>query len=151
VVVAQNPGDPRDGLVGASGVETEDAVTGPAVPSDRTSLFATVTAVDHSGRLGDRSPLRHLGWSPGAAVRVRVHDDLLISVVRAGASHVLTSQGHLRLPLGVRRRCRIEAGARLLVTAWSDVDLVMICTVSLVGTLLGARAAALSAGRGTVR
>jgi hypothetical protein len=57
---------------------------------------------------------------PGTPISVRIRDGVLISV-RPDGPHAITGQGHLRLPLAVRRLCRIEAGDRLVVAA-SYVD-----------------------------
>jgi hypothetical protein len=92
-----------------------------------------VTAADARGRIADRSPLRFLGWPPGMRVAIELRDGLLI-LVSAGATgnHAITKQGHLCLPLAVRRVCHIEAGDRVLVAARPESsDLVVVSTAVL--------------------
>ncbi|MCY7287530.1 MAG: hypothetical protein LH624_04605 [Cryobacterium sp.] len=107
------------------------------IPPDGPAPFWVGTTADHSGRLADRSPLRYLGWAAGTAVKVRVHEASVVSVVLGNTSHTVTAQGYLRLPLAIRRRCRIDVGARLLVAAWSDPSQLIICTSSVLAALLG--------------
>jgi hypothetical protein len=81
-----------------------------------TDTRLAVTTVDRDGRLADRSPVTYVGWSAGQTVQLHVEPGPVI-VVRPGAGIPISRRGHLRLPVSVRRRCRIAVGDRLLVVA----------------------------------
>lgn len=75
-----------------------------------------VTPVDRDGRLADRSALTLMGWSAGQAVELAIEPGPIV-VVRTGRTVRINPRGHLRLPLAVRRSCRIAAKDRVLVAA----------------------------------
>jgi hypothetical protein len=73
-----------------------------------------VTSVDRDGRLADRSVTAFMGWSAGQAVEWAVEPNLIV-IARSGVGGRINRRGHLRLPLTVRRACRIAARDRVLV------------------------------------
>lgn len=95
-------------------------------PARNASLHLVVTTVDGRGRLADRSPLRMLGWTAGQPVAVSLAVSALVIVVRAGGSQAITGQGHLRLPVAIRRVCRLETGDRVLVVACPQQGLLAV-------------------------
>jgi hypothetical protein len=107
-----------------------------------------VTTSDRAGRLADRSLMRDMGWCRLAGVRFDVQGDVIL--VRADASSVssITTQGHLRLPLAVRRRGRIDAGTRLLLVAWPETGTLAICTMAGVAGMVLARLTGSGEGAG---
>jgi len=66
-------------------------------------------------------------------VAIELRDGLLVLVSAAATgNHAITKQGHLCLPLAVRRVCHIEAGDRVLVAARPESsDLVVVSTAVL--------------------
>jgi bifunctional DNA-binding transcriptional regulator/antitoxin component of YhaV-PrlF toxin-antitoxin module len=89
------------------------------VPPDATrgaGIRCVVTPVDRDGRLADRSVLTFMGWSAGQAVELAIEPGPIV-VARTGRTVRINPRGHLRLPLTVRRRCRIAAGDRVLAAA----------------------------------
>ncbi|WP_300017764.1 hypothetical protein [Pseudonocardia sp.] len=64
--------------------------------------------------------------------RFDVQSNAVVVVTADGSTSSITSQGHLQIPLAVRRRCRIEAGARLLIVAWTGTGTLVICTAAAV-------------------
>lgn len=126
-----------------SGLPLDELVTVLPEPA----LRCIVTSSDRAGRLADRSLLRHLGWCRRTAVRFDLYGDVIL-VAAASSTTSITTQGHLRLPLGVRRRCRIEAGTRLLVAAWPDTDTLVVCTMAAVQEMVLARLAIADQGPG---
>lgn len=104
--------------------------------------IAVITSADHSGRLSDRSVLRRLGWGPGTTLHVRLVEAAWIEVAEGRGPLTVTDQGYLRLPLAIRRLCRLRAGARLLVMAWDDVPRMIACDVNVVASVLHERTAA---------
>jgi len=61
---------------------------------------------------------------------------VILVVPATGGTSSITAQGHLRLPLAVRRRSRIDPGSRLLVLAWPQTGGLVICTPSAVEEML---------------
>ena len=69
-----------------------------------------IAAVDGRGRIADRVVMTALGWSPG--MRLSIGEDrglILLAADERGVFNV-TPQGHVRLPVGVRRWCALVAG-----------------------------------------
>jgi bifunctional DNA-binding transcriptional regulator/antitoxin component of YhaV-PrlF toxin-antitoxin module len=75
-----------------------------------------VTPVDRDGRLAARSVVTFLGWSAGEAVELAIGPGPIV-LARTGGDIRVNPRGHLRLPLAVRRRCRIVTGDRVLLVA----------------------------------
>ncbi|MDW5325333.1 hypothetical protein [Plantactinospora sp. KLBMP9567] len=91
----------------------------PPNVADGTGIRCVVTPVDRDGRLADRSAVRFMGWAAGHAVELAIEPGPLgpIVVARTGRTVRMNPGGHLRLPLTVRRACRIAAKDRVLVVA----------------------------------
>ncbi|MDN5750805.1 MAG: hypothetical protein L0H64_20240 [Pseudonocardia sp.] len=64
--------------------------------------------------------------------RFDIQCSTMVVITAGGCTSSITNQGHLQLPLAVRRRCRIEAGERLLVVAWRETGRLVICTAAAV-------------------
>lgn len=92
-------------------------------PVQSGALYFVVTTIDGRGRLADRSPLRVLGWTPHCTITITTVGRAVIVVTRSAGPDAITRQGHLRLPARVRHACRLDTGARLLVAASPDGDL----------------------------
>jgi hypothetical protein len=100
------------------------------------SLYYAVTTIDDRGRLADRSPLRILGWLPESSISINVLQGAVIVVTRSRGPGTITRQGHVRLPASVRHSCRLTPGARLLVAACPDHDLLAAYTTSTLEAML---------------
>lgn len=100
------------------------------------SLYYAVTTIDDRGRLADRSSLRILGWLPESSISIRVVQGVVIVVTRCRGPESITRQGHIRLPASVRHFCRLAPGARLLVAACPDHDLLAAYTTSALDAML---------------
>lgn len=100
------------------------------------STYYVVTPADQRGRLADRSPLEIMGWTAGMTISVRIQDGRLIIISLGQGPHAITVQGHLQLPLAVRRLCGIEPGDRLLVAASRDTARLRICTTDVLEEML---------------
>lgn len=121
-----------------------------------------VTAVDARGRLADASPVRALGWPPGTPVVLHVVQGAVVVVTRAVTHnagpgrqegprrerHMITRQGHLRLPAHVRHGCRLDPGARLLVAAHPDSAVLVAFTTRVLDGVLRAYYESLTTGAG---
>lgn len=109
------------------------------------SRYCVTTTIDDRGRLADRTPLKVLGWAPGAAVTVSMVHNAGIILVRARGSDAVTRQGHLRLSANVRHGCRIHTGDRLLVVAHTTEDVLVAYTPFALDAMTSAYHATLSA------
>ncbi|WP_148083395.1 hypothetical protein [Micromonospora sp. Llam0] len=78
--------------------------------------YGVVTPVDRDGRLAARSVVTLMGWSAGQAMDLTTEPGPIV-VARTGRTLRINPRGYLRLPLAVRRRCRIAPGDRVLVVA----------------------------------
>ncbi|WP_143050091.1 hypothetical protein [Asanoa ishikariensis] len=76
--------------------------------------LSVITSVDRDGRLADRLPMRVMAWFPGAPISFSV-DPGPVAIVQPGGDGRINSRGYLRLPLRIRRRCKVEVGSRVLV------------------------------------
>lgn len=104
--------------------------------SDDPAPRCVVTTSDRAGRLADRSVVRCLGWARHTSVWFDWRRDMILVVPDTGGTSSITTQGHLRLPLSVRRRSRINPGNRLLVLAWPLTGRLVICAPSAVEEML---------------
>jgi hypothetical protein len=91
-------------------------------PDRRRSSAYGFAAVDHRGRIADRIVFGALGWPPGTGVTVHERAGLVVVTADRGAAATLTPQGHLRVPLPVRRWCGLIAGSRVLLVAVATPD-----------------------------
>ncbi|MFD9735687.1 hypothetical protein [Umezawaea sp. NPDC059074] len=103
---------------------------------EESSVHYVVTTIDNKGRLADQSPLRALGWLPEAAISIAAARGAMVLVTRNNGPDTVTRQGHLRLPAPVRHSCRIKTGARLLVAALPEQDMLLIYPSSTVDAAL---------------
>jgi hypothetical protein len=85
-----------------------------AVPS--AGIRCVVTLLDRDGRLADRSAVSFANWPAGRAVNLVVEPGPIL-VARPGGDLCITARGHLRVPLALRRVCRIGTGDRVLLVA----------------------------------
>jgi len=99
-------------------------------------MYYVVTTIDSRGRLADRSPLRILRWQPSSRVDMAIVNDSVIIVARRDGSHELTRQGHLRLPVPIRRLCRLNPGDRMLLAACPDRSLLVAYTMAAVDAMI---------------
>lgn len=107
-----------------------------------------VTTSDRAGRLADRSLMREMGWCRQTGVRFDVQGDVILVHADMSSTSSITTQGHLRLPLAVRRRSRIDAGTRLLLVAWPETGTLAACTTARVAEMVLARLSGAGAGSG---
>lgn len=119
-----------------------------AVAPPEPALRCVVTTSDRAGRLADRSVLQLVDWNPHDKVRFVLQGDVITVTAAASSATSITTQGHLRIPLAIRRRCRIDAGTRLLIATRPDTRTLAICTMSAVQEMLLARLTAADQSNG---
>jgi bifunctional DNA-binding transcriptional regulator/antitoxin component of YhaV-PrlF toxin-antitoxin module len=61
--------------------------------------------------------MRALGWEPGGRLDVRESGGLILVTADRQGVFGLTRQGHLRLPVAIRRWCGLATGDRVLLAA----------------------------------
>ena len=105
-----------------------------------------VTAVDKSGRVADRSIVRALGWTPETRLEIRERSGIILARAAGDGVHRIDDQGHLRLPLAVRRWCRLAAGDRLLFAADPATGVLMAHPLAVLDRLLAAVQADMTRG-----
>jgi bifunctional DNA-binding transcriptional regulator/antitoxin component of YhaV-PrlF toxin-antitoxin module len=90
-----------------------------------TSAIATATSrtvyglakIDARGRAADAAVERALGWAAGARLSIRESSGLILVSPDERGVFSMTNQGHLRLPVTVRRWCGLAPGDRVLLAA----------------------------------
>jgi hypothetical protein len=102
----------------------------------KSSVHYVVTTIDNKGRLADQSPLRILGWQPEAPITIKPLWGEVIVVARSDGPDAVTRQGHLRLPASVRHSCRLTTGARVLIAALLEQELLLAYPSSTVDSAL---------------
>lgn len=84
-----------------------------------------MTPIDRDGRLADRSVVAYLGWIADWTVAWNVESGPIV-IARSGAGAHVDRRGHLRLPLALRRVCRIASGDRVLLAANREADELLV-------------------------
>jgi hypothetical protein len=100
----------------AEGVRSPLSLPQLPEPSRRDVLFA-MSRLDCGGRITARPTLTSLRWSPDDRIRFIVRDALIVVMIDPLGHRDLGHHGVLRLPIALRRACRIEAGDPLLLAA----------------------------------
>jgi hypothetical protein len=110
----------------------------PRLASQRSgsATYYVVTTIDSRGRLADRSPLRILQWRPGRRVDMSTAHGAVIVLARRTGDDAVTRQGHLRLPVPIRRLSRLNSGDRMLVAAFADRGLLVAYTMPTVNAMI---------------
>jgi hypothetical protein len=73
--------------------------------------------LDAGGRITDRATMTNLRWSPGHRVRYTIRDGLIIAAIDPTGQRCVGERGQLRLPVAIRRACRLSAGDQILLAA----------------------------------
>jgi hypothetical protein len=93
------------------------------------------TTIDDRGRIGARSPLLDLMWAPGLHVFFGLRDGVVV-VEPSQLGRRVGRRGHVRVPAGLRHRCRLGPGARVLVVADPQRNLMEIYPPAVVEVVL---------------
>ena len=81
------------------------------------ALLYAMTAVDHSGRIADRTIIRAMSWH--AEIRLAMYETNGLIIVQPDnrGSHAVSSRGYLPIPSAIRQWCSLAAGERVLLVA----------------------------------
>lgn len=82
--------------------------------------------LDARGRAADAAVERALGWAPNARLDIRESAGLILVRPDAEGVFSITSQGHVRLPVTVRRWCGLGIGDQVLLAADADRNLLVV-------------------------
>ncbi|HEY7274010.1 MAG TPA: AbrB/MazE/SpoVT family DNA-binding domain-containing protein [Actinoplanes sp.] len=102
--------------------------------------------MDKSGRVADRSIVQALGWTPRSRLEIRERSGIILARAAGNGVHRIDDRGHLRLPLAVRRWCRLAAGDRLLFAADPATGVLTAHPPAVLDRLLAGVHATLAAG-----
>jgi hypothetical protein len=106
-------------------------------PARKPHTRGVITAIDRDGRLGDRSPLTFMGWSTRRRLDFAIELGPIV-VVRDGGDFPINPQGRMRLPLSVRRRCRIATRDRVLVLAMPQCGELLVIPMGMLDQMVAA-------------
>lgn len=105
-------------------------------PTVSSSSLYVVTAMDVWGRLADRSPFRALQWGHDIPLALSVVHGAMVILPKPAGKHLVTRQGHLRLPASVRHRCHLKAGDRVLLVGFAERNLLVAYPTSVLDAMV---------------
>jgi hypothetical protein len=76
-----------------------------------------LVTVDQWGRVVARAAMDCLGWQPDTQLRAREQAGLIHFTADPAGTVTVTAHGQLRVPVGLRRWCQLEAGTQILIVA----------------------------------
>lgn len=102
--------------------------------------------IDHRGRLTDAAVERALGWPPGTRLNIQETNGVIVVSVDDRGVFTMSNQGHLCLPLPVRRWCGLDAGDQVLLAVGQPADRLFVYPSTTLDELLGEHHLALFGG-----
>lgn len=123
----------------------------PALPAHVPNVRRYGLAVlDRYGRVADRAVLRALAWAPGQPLALTPISRSVHVVPDPEASVRIGTDGYLRLPIGLRRVCRLTPGDQILLVADPAAGRLLLHPSAALTALLDSHHAVLrSAAQGT--
>lgn len=106
-------------------------------PSAREAVYG-VAILDRYGRLAERTVLRALRWGPGHPLALTLVSGSVLVVANVNSTARIGNDGYFRLPVGVRRACRLAAGDRVLLVAEPATGRLLLHPPAALGALLDA-------------
>jgi hypothetical protein len=83
---------------------------------ERSSVYG-FAVVNDRGRIAAQPVVQALGWQPGTPLSIREHAGLVVITADPGGRNSLTGEGHVRVPVTIRRWCGLQPGWRVLLVA----------------------------------
>jgi len=110
----------------------------PTIPASRAvrAPYCSITTLDDSGRLADRSTVRLLGWKPGDRLDIAVHAGIGRVVAADGGRLTVAARGYVRIPAAAQRQLGVACSDRVLVMVQPDQDLLLVYPMATVTSLL---------------
>ncbi|WP_344140090.1 AbrB/MazE/SpoVT family DNA-binding domain-containing protein [Luedemannella flava] len=81
------------------------------------AIAIAIATADVRGRVSARVVLDALGWMAETRIAMREQCGLVVAIADVDGQAAVSALGRLQLPLPVRRRCRLDAGTRVLRVA----------------------------------
>ncbi|GAA4252590.1 hypothetical protein GCM10022255_050000 [Dactylosporangium darangshiense] len=112
----------------------------PAVPVlGRADVgYWSITTLDGSGRLADRSPVRVLGWTAGQRLSASIHAAVGCVSPADNGRLAVAAHGHVRLPAAMRHTLGLACGDRVLVVGRLEQNVLIVYPLRIVASLLAA-------------
>ncbi|XVV15145.1 hypothetical protein ACQP2X_12615 [Actinoplanes sp. CA-131856] len=101
----------------------------------RTSARYALSAYDRNGRIADRSIVEAMGWKAHQRITVSVIDDKVVIRADPNSPYALTGDAFLRLAAETRHSFGVQVGDRLLLAAYPNRNLVLICPIAVLDDL----------------
>lgn len=136
--LATQAGRPRTALPLPRLTSSDTAVTSQTVYG--------LAKIDARGRAADAGVERALGWAPGTRLSIRECGGLILISPDERGVFSTTSQGHVRLPVTVRRWCGLTAGDRVLLAADQAATLLVVYPPATLHALIAQSRAAMLGG-----
>ncbi|MFD6070298.1 hypothetical protein [Amycolatopsis lurida] len=86
----------------------------------------SIAVLDAGGRLQDRGAVAALGWSAGDRLLITLVQTSVVIHRRADGVFVMPRKPYVCLPATVRRACGVDAGARMLLVADAEHDVLVV-------------------------
>lgn len=102
--------------------------------------------IDHRGRVTDAAVERALGWPPGTRLNIQETNGVIVVSVDDRGVFTMSNQGHVCLPLPVRRWCGFDAGDQVLLAVGQPADRLFVYPSTTLDELLGEHHRALFGG-----
>lgn len=101
-------------------------------------MFYGLAVIDCHGRTADRAVLAALGWASGQPLLLRAIAGSILAMPDARGGDAVSTDGHVRLPIGLRRRCGLRTGDRVLLVADPSAGTLLLHPTSVLEELLAA-------------
>ncbi len=102
--------------------------------------------IDHRGRVTDAAVERALGWPPGTRLNIQETGGVIVVSVDDRGVFTMPNQGHVCLPLPVRRWCRLNPGDQVLLGVGQPANRLFVYPSSTLDELLAEHHRALFGG-----
>ncbi|EME52257.1 hypothetical protein H074_34126 [Amycolatopsis decaplanina DSM 44594] len=86
----------------------------------------SIAVLDAGGRLQDQGAVAALGWSPGDRLLITLIKTSVVIHRHADGVFVMPRKPYVCLPATVRRACGVDAGARMLLVADAEHDVLVV-------------------------
>jgi hypothetical protein len=114
--------------------------TVPEVPAAPGDVLYGFGRMDSSGRVGDRAVIGALGWQPGDRLTFTAAQGVVTARRDPAGMVTMPSKPYLVIPAGLRRRCGLRPGDRVLLAVFPDRDALAAYSFAVVDQALRAHA-----------
>ena len=121
--------------------------TVPEVPAAPEDVLYGFGRMDSSGRVADRVMTTTLGWQPGDRLTLTAAAGVVFARRDPGGMVTMASKPYLVIPAGLRRRCGLRPGDRVLLAVFLARDALAAYSFAVVDQALRAHAPVPGNGR----